>query len=129
MTAGPRQRYSAHPSLARMGGGEKEARDYLRAAPGYVDAMYASAREALRPLHDALEALAFALGDESRLCPGKTIVPVYRNHVRAAAVRWKPAGMRKHDRITHRVAITGASDIDAEVETWLHRAFDLDRGG
>lgn len=103
-------RYSVHPGIARMGGSEREAAAYLRAAPGYVDAMYGGARAGLRKIHDALEELAFSLGKDIRICPGKTIVPVYA----------------KKDRITHRMAVTTLADIDEELREWLRRAYALD---
>ena len=139
--------YSLHPGIERMGGGAAEARAYLKAAPGYVEAMYAGARSALRPLHQALEQLGLALGNDIKLCPGKTIVPVYRRHVIAQI---KPAtrtridfglalgalpgrgrlletgGYAKKDRITHRVGIHSMDDIDAELRNWLRMAYERD---
>jgi hypothetical protein len=47
----------------------------------------------LRPLHDALE-LARSLGKGIRLCPGKTFVPIYRNHVIAQI---RPAARMRSD--------------------------------
>jgi Domain of unknown function (DUF5655)/Domain of unknown function (DUF4287) len=119
---------------------------YLRAAPGMVDAMYVG-KEGLRPLHDALIALAAELGPDVRACPCKTIVPLYRNHVFAQI---KPAtrkridlgfalgdtkatgrlidtgGFAKKDRITHRIRIESEADIDDEVRRWLKAAYDRD---
>lgn len=78
---------------------------------------------------------------------GKTIVPIYRRHVIAQikpttrtridfglALKDTPAkgrlidtgGLAKKDRITHRIEITSPSDVDAYVETWLKRAYDMD---
>src|SRR5437868_1180299 len=57
-----------------------DVKAYLRAAPGYVEKMYAS-KEALRPIHEALIALARKLGPDVKVCPCQTIVPLYRNHV------------------------------------------------
>ncbi len=130
-----------------MGRDETTPAAYLAAAPGYVDAMYEGAREALRPLHDALEELALSLGTDVRLCPGKTIVPIYRRHVIAQI---KPAtrtridfglalgglkgrgrlletgGYQKKDRITHRIAVGSPMDIDDVLKAWLIRAYELD---
>ncbi len=124
-----------------------DPRAYLAAAPKYVDAMYAGARASLRPLHDRLIALARSLGDDVRVCPCTTVVPLYRNHVIAQV---KPAtrtridfgyalrdtkptsrlldtgGFAKKDRIRHRIAISSLSDIDAEVERWLRKAYAMD---
>lgn len=141
--------YSVHPSIARgMGREETTPEAYLAAAPAYVEAMYAGPRAPLRPLHDRLEALAFSLGPDIRLCPGKTIVPIYRQHVIAQI---KPAtrsridfglalgglkgqgrlvetgGHQKKDRITHRIAVSSPQDIDDFLTQWLLRAYALDR--
>ena len=128
-----------------MQGADADPAAYLRAAPGMVDAMYA-ARPALRPLHDALEELALALGPDIRLCPGQTIVPVYRTHVIAqikpatrtridfglalGALKGKgrlleTGGYAKKDRITHRIAVASLADLDDELRQWLRRAYEL----
>jgi hypothetical protein len=130
-----------------MGRDETTPAAYLAAAPAYVDAMYAGVRVALRPLHNALEELALQLGADVRLCPGKTIVPVYRQHVIAQI---KPAtrtridfglalgglkgrgrlvetgGYQKKDRITHRIAVGSRDDIDEFLRGWLIRAYEQD---
>ncbi len=142
-----RHRYSVHPGITRMGGSQADVAAYLREAPGYVEAMYAGPRAALRPLHDALEELAQSLGPDIQLCPGKTIVPVYRRHVIAQikpATRTRidfglalgklPArrrlidtgGWKKKDRITHRIAVSQSSDLDEELTGWLRQAYRLD---
>lgn len=139
-------RYSIHPGIARMGT-EADMANYPREAIGYVEAMYAGPRAALRPIHHALEDLAFRIGGDIKLCPGKTIVPVYRNHVIAQI---KPAtrtridfglalgkltgkgrlietgGFQKKDRITHKIEVSRLSDIDNEVTEWLRRACQRD---
>lgn len=125
---------------------------YLSLAPKYVDGMYAGKKEALRPLHDRLIAVARTLGEDVKVCPCKTIVPLYRRHVFA---QLKPStntrldlglcltplmkegksvparlidtgGFKKKDRITHRVPIGSAADIDGFVERWLGKAYELD---
>jgi Domain of unknown function (DUF5655) len=130
-----------------MGGTAADARANLRAAPVHVDAMYSGPRCILRPLHDQLEDLVLTLGPDIRLCPGQTIVPVYRNHVIAQI---KPAtrtridfglalgdrrgqgrlletgGYTKRDRITHRVAISAPEDIDVQLRAWLREAYERD---
>ena len=52
---------------------------YLEAAAGYVEAMYAGPKTALRPIHDRLVAVAKKLGKEVMVCPCTTIVPLFRN--------------------------------------------------
>jgi hypothetical protein len=120
---------------------------YLRAAPGRVDALYSGGKVGLRPLHDQLVAVAATLGDDVRVCPCETIVPLYRNHVFAqikpttrtridlglALGAMTPTGRlidtggaAKKDRITHRIPITCPADIDAEVRRWLQAAYEHD---
>jgi hypothetical protein len=120
---------------------------YLHAAAGYVEAMYAGPKAGLRPIHDALLMLGKELGDDVKVCPCQTIVPLYRQHVFAQikpttqtridfglALKDTPAtgrlidtgGLAKGDRITHRIAITSLGEIDGEVERCLKVAYDLD---
>lgn len=125
--------------------GDPEA--YLRDAPGMVDALYAGPKSDLRPLHDRLIELGTGLGSDVRVCPCKTIVPLYRNHVFAQI---KPAmrtridlglalgdtkatgrlidtgGLAKKDRITHRIPVTKVADIDGDLCRWLRVAYDRD---
>ena len=120
---------------------------YLKAAPGYVEAMYASGKAGLRPLHDRLVELGRSLGPDVKVCPCRTIVPLYRNHVfaqikpstrtridfglalgdtKATGRLLDTGGFAKKDRITHRIPITKPADIDAEVKKWLKAAYDRD---
>jgi len=120
---------------------------YLKAAAGYVAAMFAGKRAGLRPIYDALLKLGLSLGDDVKACPCKTIVPLYRRHVFAEikpvthtrinlglALKDTPTperlvdtgGLALKDRITHRIAITALANIDAEVKYWLKYAYDLD---
>jgi hypothetical protein len=120
---------------------------YLKAAAGYVEAMYAGPKAGLRPVHDALVRLGRSLGDDVRVCPCQTIVPLYRRHVFAQlkpttrtridfglALKDTPAsgrlidtgGFAKKDRITHRIPIADVAEIDDEVRRWLQVAYDLD---
>jgi len=120
---------------------------YLALAPVYVEQMYAGPKATLKPIHDELVKLARLLGDDVRVCPCKTIVPVYRRHVFAQI---KPATPRridlglalgeepftsrlidtgggiKKDRITHAVAISSLTDIDLQVKRWLKQAYERD---
>lgn len=120
---------------------------YVEQAVKYVDAMFSGSKASLRPLYDRLYDLARSLGDDIGISPGKTIVPIYRNHVIAQirpstrtridfglALKDTPAtgrlidtgGLAKKDRITHRIEITAADDIDVFVEKWLRRAYEMD---
>ena len=143
--------YTVHPALLKMGSGDKgtdmeSPEAYLKAAPGMVDAMFVG-KEALRPVYDALLQVCLAVGKAATASPGKTIVPIYRNHVIAQI---KPTtktridlglslgnmktpkrlvdtgGFQKKDRITRRIEVTALADIDADLEKWLKTAYDLD---
>ncbi len=131
------------------GGEEDSPEAYLRTAGKYVEDMYAGGKAHLRPIYNSLLTLGLGVGPDSKACPCKTMVPLYRNHVFAQI---KPTtqtridlgfcflklgktppkrfidtgGARKGDRITHRVEITSVSEIDAEVKRWLKTAYDLD---
>jgi hypothetical protein len=132
-----------------VGKGEEtgDPQAYLKAAPGYVDAMFAGPKAALRPIYEALLDLGLAVGPDAKACPGETIVPLYRNHVFAQikpttktridfglALKDTPAtgrlidtgGYAKKDRITHRFAITTLAEIDDEVRRWLKKAYEMD---
>jgi hypothetical protein len=130
-----------------MGMAEDSPEDYLAACPVYVDRMYSGPRAHLRELHDELVRLAKGLGNDVRVCPCTTIVPLYRRHVFAEI---KPAshkridlgfalgdepftdrlldtgGRLKKNRITHRVALTSLSDLDLQVKRWLREAYERD---
>ncbi|MGH9802779.1 MAG: DUF5655 domain-containing protein, partial [Blastocatellia bacterium] len=103
---------------------EDSAEAYLQQAEVYVEEMFAGAKAGLKPIYDALLKLGLSTGNEAKACPGKTIVPLYRNHVFA---QLKPTtrtrldlgfalgnmpvpdrlidtgGFAKKDRITHRI--------------------------
>ena len=134
---------------ATQGSESLSAEGYLRAAPGYVDTLFAGPKTALRPLYEELLGIALQLGKDVKVSPGKTMVPLYRKHVFA---QLKPGtrtrldlglalgglkaegrlidtgGFAKKDRITHRIAIASAADIDAETKQWLAKAYALDAG-
>jgi Domain of unknown function (DUF5655)/Domain of unknown function (DUF4287) len=121
--------------------------EYLAAADRYVDEMFGGKKAALRPLYEELLKLGFSMGTDVKACPCTTMVPLYRNHVFAQI---KPAtqtridlgfalgarkaegrltdtgGYAKKDRITHRIPIEDAKDIDAEVRKWLRTAYEGD---
>lgn len=112
-----------------------------------VEAMFAGKKAALRPIYDRMLALAFDLGKDVRVSPGKTIVPFYRKHVFAqlkpttatrvdvgfALKNTKPSGklistggFEKGDRITHRIPIASLAEIDTDVRKWLKQAYEMD---
>lgn len=125
--------------------GDPEA--YLKAAEGYVEAMFSGSKAGLRPIYDVLLKLGLGIGKEAKACPCQTIVPLYRNHVfaqikpttrtridmgfalgdtKAKGRLIDTGGFAKKDRITHRIEITSLDDIDDEVKHWMKVAYDRD---
>ncbi len=121
---------------------------YRTAAEGYVEAMFAGPKHALRPVYDALLELGLGLGADVTACPCQTIVPLYRNHVfaqikpttrtrldlglalgarKAEGRLIDTGGYAKRDRITHRIGIESAAEIDEEVTRWLRIAYEGDK--
>jgi hypothetical protein len=139
--------------IAERAGGKSGEEDtpegYLAAAVRYVEEQYAGPKEKLRPIFEELLTLGKSMGSDVKACPCKTIVPLYREHVFAQI---KPTtnsridlgfalthyngklpkrlidtgGLAKKDRITHRIELTAAEQIDGEVKEWLKTAYDLD---
>jgi hypothetical protein len=128
-----------------------DSQTYLKNAAEYVEAMYSGKRAPLRPLHDRIIGTAQSLlGADLKICPCKTMVPLYRKHVFAQI---KPGsntridlglalkncttpiptrlletgGLQKGDRITHRFALQVGQELDQELIDWLKLAYELDR--
>lgn len=129
------------------GGEEDTPEGYLKQAAAYVEEQYAGKKAALRPLYDKLLSIGLKVGKDAKACPCKTMVPLYRNHVfaqikpttntridlgfslgntRTPARLINTGGYEKKDRITHRIEITTAADIDDAVHRWLKTAYDMD---
>ncbi len=132
-----------------IGGEEDSSEKYLAAAVRYVDEQYAGKKAGLRPIFEQLLELGRSLGSDVKVCPCKTMVPLYRQHVFAQI---KPTtnsrvdlglcfttykgklpkrvidtgGLAKKDRITHRIEVTSPAEIDAELAKWLKLAYSLD---
>lgn len=122
---------------------------YLKTARIYVEDMFGGPKAGLRPLYDAIVTIGRSLGKDVKLCPCKTIVPLYRHHVfaqikpttrtridlgfclrgvKAAGRLIDTGGEAKKDRITHRVEITSLKDLDAPVRAWMKQAYEADGG-
>jgi hypothetical protein len=136
----------AEQSVGKGDDGNPET--YVRQAEEFVEKMYSGPKETLRPIFEELLALGRSMGKDVKVCPCKTIVPLYRKHVFAQI---KPTtrtridlglalkdtrvpkrlidtgGLVKKDRITHRIEITALKDIDAEVKKWLKVAYEMDK--
>jgi predicted transport protein len=108
-----------------------------------VDAQYAGAKAALRPIYDALVKAACALGDDVEIMPRKRQVTFSRAKsfavVRAAAKDRVELALRLHgtkptERLravpkagtsdpSHVVGVRTAREVDREVTAWLRAAY------
>lgn len=128
---------------------EDSPEKYLKSAVQYVEEQYSGPKANLRPIYDRLLKLGKSMGEDVKACPGKTIVPLYREHVFAqikpttntridmgfALAKYKgklpkrlidTGGLAKKDRITHRIELTRVDQIDDDVKKWLKTAYELD---
>jgi hypothetical protein len=131
------------------GGEEDSPEAYLKTAVAYVEQQYAGPKQDLRPIYDELLKVGKSLGGDVKVCPCKTMVPLYRQHVFAqikpttntridlgfALTHYKEklpkrlidtGGREKKDRITHRIPVSAVKEIDGEVMKWLKTAYELD---
>lgn len=122
---------------------------YLKTAVKYVDDQYAGPKQKLRPIFQELVKLGRSMGEDVKVCPCKTIVPLHRHHVFAqikpttnsrvdfgfALTHYEgnlpkrlidTGGLAKKDRITHRIELASVEGIDGEVKKWLKTAYELD---
>ncbi|HUN17727.1 MAG TPA: DUF5655 domain-containing protein [Saprospiraceae bacterium] len=122
---------------------------YLKMAPLYVEKMYFK-KESILQIHQSIINYIRSLNDETKICPCRTLVPLYRHHVYAQLKpttktridfgfalkkytkelpsRLEPTGgLEKGDRITHRIRIEKLEDFDSEVRQWIKIAYDLDQ--
>src|SRR5213075_2968482 len=77
-----------------MGWENGDPKEYLKAAALYVGAMYGGKKAHLKPVHDRLLEIGRALGNDVKVCPCKTRVPLYRTHVFAEV---KPTTLTRID--------------------------------
>jgi hypothetical protein len=131
------------------GGDFDDPESYLRNAVRYVEEQYAGPKDKLRPIYEELLEFGRSIGADVKVCPCRTIVPLYRAHVFAqikpttntrvdlglALAKYKgklpkrlvdTGGLAKKDRITHRIELKTAAEIDGDVKKWLKTAYDLD---
>lgn len=126
---------------------------YLALAPTYVSGQYAGKKADLKPIFDRLYALARSIGKDVKVCPCKTIVPLYREHVFAEIKATTnnrvdlglcltpllkggksvpqrlidTGGYAKKNRITHRIPLSSPDQVDEFCERWARRAYELDQ--
>lgn len=108
---------------------------------GLVDAQYAGAKAALRPVYEALVAAVNALGKDVDISPKKTCVSFRRSKQFALAQVGSatrvdvclilkgvaPAGRLEKSpnaMCTHRVRVSSKSEVDAELVRWLKQAYE-----
>jgi uncharacterized protein DUF5655/uncharacterized protein DUF4287 len=114
------------------------------ASPGEVaDALYTGKKAALRPLHDELMAMVYAMGPDVSLAPKKGYVSLRRPRKQFAMIQ--PSGAGRIDLglilpgvpaagrleaagsfnalFTHRVRVTSAGDLDDALAAWLAAAY------
>jgi Domain of unknown function (DUF5655)/Domain of unknown function (DUF4287) len=108
-----------------------------------VDAQYAGAKAALRPIHDAIVAALRKFGSDTECAPKKAYVSLRRSKqfgviqpstatrvdVGLVLKGKKPAGRLEasgsfNAMVTHRVRIGAIAEIDAELIAWLRSAYD-----
>lgn len=111
---------------------------------GLVDAQYAGAKAALRPIYDALLVAARKWGDTVEVSPKKAYVSLRREKQFAIVqpstgtrvdVGLVLPGVEPGERLeaagsfnammTHRVRVSSKSEVDRELIGWLRRAYDL----
>lgn len=109
-------------------------------ADDLVDAQYAGAKAALRPIHDRLVEVARGLGDDVEVAPKKTSVSLRRSKQFALVtpatrtrvdlglnLKGEPATARLKEKggmCTHVVAVTSPDEVDDELVDLLRAAYD-----
>ncbi|MBN1152240.1 MAG: DUF4287 domain-containing protein [Dehalococcoidia bacterium] len=108
-----------------------------------VDAQYAGAKAALRPIYEAVLAAVSAFGPDVEIAPKKTYVSLRRSKqfaiVQASTKTRVDLGLNLKEvapterleggnpfggMCTHRVALTSPAEVDAAVVGWLQQAYD-----
>ena len=122
---------------------------YKVQARAYVEAQFSGPKALLKPIFDTVLEFARGLGADIRVCPCKTIVPIYRNRVFAEL---KPATRTRlelalaldetpfappfivnpraqgNDRLRHLIPLLEIKDFKATAKKWLKKAYQLDEG-
>jgi len=119
-------------------------RDTETSADDWVDAQYAGAKSALRPIHDRLVEVVRAFGDDVDVAPKRTSVSLRRSKqfalIEPASAQRIVLGIalgkdwgdaRDDGRLTvwggmcsHRVDVRGRDEIDDELVSWVRAAYD-----
>ena len=109
-----------------------------------VDAQYSGPKADLRPIYDALIKQVQSFGGDVEVSPKKTYVSLRRNKQFAliqpstktrvdlginlkgepSTERLEPSGSF-NAMVSHRVRLTGTSEVNAELKAWLRQAYDV----
>ena len=122
------------------------SRESAESPPGgddLVGAQYAGPKAALKPIYDAVTAAVEKLGGDVEISPKKTCVSYRRNKqfalIQASTAtrvdlginfKNEPATARLESSgsfnamVSHRVRLSSAKDVDAEVKAWLKKAYE-----
>ncbi len=125
------------------------AHSHLNASSGasseddLVEAQYSKAKADLRPIYDKIIKMVSAFGKDVEVSPKKTYVSLRRNKqfalVQPSTKDRVDVGinLKGHDTtdrleasgsfnamVSHRVRITSAKDVNAELKSWLKKAYD-----
>ncbi|MBI1250647.1 MAG: DUF4287 domain-containing protein [Alphaproteobacteria bacterium] len=116
-----------------LGGGAAEGEDL-------IEAQYAGAKAALRPIYDAIAAYVQTLGPDVELSPKKTCVSFRRKKQFALAepatktridlgiqLKGAPAEGRLEawgGMVSHKIRLESTKDFDASVKAWLKQAYE-----
>jgi hypothetical protein len=124
-----------------------EARIYLKNAAEYVRVLFAGPKAHFLPLFETVVDYARGLGKDVKVCPCKTIVPLYRHRVfaemrPATKARFdlalclvdvpfegsliRNARAKGNDRQTHLVSMESLKDFTPAVKKWLKLAYAQD---
>lgn len=121
---------------------------YLKNAEEYVTGQYSGAKAHFKPLFETVIEFARGLGKDVRVCPCKTMVPLYRDRVFA---EMRPATKSRfelamalyetpfddllqlnprakgNDRQRHVVHLATAKNFNTTVKKWLKKAYEFDK--
>ncbi len=121
----------------------RESADGPPGGDDLIGAQYAGAKAALKPIYDAVTAAVEKLGADIEVSPKKTCVSYRRNKqfalIQASTATRVDLGINfKNEPVTprleasgsfnamvsHRVRLSSAKDVDAELKGWLKKAYD-----
>ena len=131
--------YAVSHGFANLIAARALARGQILTGDDLVDAQYQGRKASLRPLYERLVSEVGAFGDDVEIAPKKTSVSLRRNKqfalIEAPSATRLQLGLNLReaaadDRLrlaggmcTHRVDVTSADEIDAQLIGWLREAY------